>query len=239
MSDYFNPGFLPDEGVLHQDGNCFEYSFLSGSFRTQSKNIFFLLDTTNSGYELFFSEAKTSLKAALDILTPPDTVTIQAFGQVGTDVKWGPAKATDSEKLEAKQLVDQLQVYSESYRSNLHEALMKGLLRGQSDTSMNNRVVTLMVVLSNSWDMMTNRSKIANDVWNLKKEGDVSVKFFTLGSANADLELLRAIATMNGGVAAPLADDTTGLTSQMQSFFETEFGNILLSEAQVTLVEML
>ena len=67
---------------------------------------------------------------------------------------------------------------------NLHEALLEGLLRAKRDAQddKDHGVVTLMVVISNSWASTgnTNRTKIAGDVWKLNEEG--SVKIFSLGS---------------------------------------------------------
>ncbi|CAB9520302.1 trypsin inhibitor heavy chain H4 [Seminavis robusta] len=231
-SGHFNPGVLPDGGVLHRDGDCFEYSFLPDSLQPKSKNIFFLVDTNQNGYSGFFDAAKAALAASIDSLTERDTLTIQAFGAKGTEELWGSTKATDTEKIEAKRFVSQLE--QTAWNTNFHEALLEGLLRANRDAGKDNGVVTLMVVLSNSWAGAgaTNRSRIASDIWKLNQEGDV--KIFSLGSPRSDLELLRAIAIMNGGVTTPVADGTASFSAQMESFFESEFGNILLSDVQVT-----
>jgi hypothetical protein len=65
--------------------------------------------------------------------------------------------------------------------------------------------VTILLLLSDGRATTgeTNRPKIAEDVYKLNRDG--KVKIFSLGfQGNADMELLDAIAIMNGGVTAPI-----------------------------------
>jgi len=51
---------------------------------------------------------------------------------------------------------------------------------------------------------------------------------------SADMELLDAIAIMNGGVSAPLlTGQSVQYTSQIVDFFSSQFGNVLLSDVNV------
>ena len=72
-------------------------------------------------------------------------------------------------------------------------------------------------------------------MYELNREG--TVKIFSMGfQGNADMELLDAIALMNGGVAAPiLRGGTTDSAAQIVDFFSSWFGNILLSDVNVDL----
>lgn len=228
----FTPAALPDQGVLHVDGNCFEHLFLPSSLEPKSKNIFFLVDISswNSYDEQFFTDTKKALKTAIDALTPQDTLTIQAFSDRGTKELWGSTKATDGEKEDAKKFVDSLK---KGNSANLHEALLEGMLRAKRDADNDDGTVTLLVLISDSWASTgtTDRSKIVSDVWNLNQEG--KVKLFALASPSADHELLQAIAITNGGVTSRIASGTVDYAEQMQTFFESEFGNVLLSDVRV------
>lgn len=238
MRGGYKPDALPNQGVLDRDGGCFEYTFLPSLAESKSKNIFFLLDISRSDYN-FLDNARVALKEAIDLLTPQDTFTIQAFDSNPTAYLWGSAFATDLEKEEAKKFLDELSIGR--YSTNLHAALLEGLVRSKSDAEddLSRGVVTLMVVLSNSWALSgaTNRTKIASDVWKLNKQGHV--KIFSIGSPSADHQLLNAIATTNGGVTTSVEQGTprrgNGIySSQISSFFESEFGNILLSDVIMT-----
>jgi hypothetical protein len=47
------------------------------------------------------------------------------------------------------------------------------------------------------------------------------------------MELLDTIAIMNGGIPAPILQGYVDLMSQMESFFESGFATILLSDVKV------
>jgi len=120
----------------------------------------------------------------------------------------------------------------------MYAALLEGMLRAKRDAEedSDDGTVTLMVLLSNGPASVgaTNRSKIASDVWKSNQEG--KVKMFSLAFSNADQELLRAIAIMNGGVTASIlpTEGQVGYASQIESFFESEFGSVLLSDVHVS-----
>jgi hypothetical protein len=109
------------------------------------------------------------------------------------------------------------------------------LLRAKRDAEDDGGAVTLLVLLSNSWASygVTNRSQIASDVWNLNQEG--TVKIFSVGFPGADQELLRSIAIMNGGFTTSILEGYVDFKSQLGSFFNSEFGHILLSDVSVSL----
>ena len=174
----------------------------------------------------------------IDTLTPQDTFVIQTFGIQGTEDLWGSAPATQNEKEDAKKF---LRSYNAtSTRTNLNEALLEGLLRAKNmaETSMENEdpdSVTILFLISDGYASAgeRSRSKIANHVYELNKEG--KIKIFSMGFQDrADMQLLDAIAIMNGGVSAPiLSGQSVDFTSQIVDFFSSQFGTVLLSDVNV------
>ena len=110
---------------------------------------------------------------------------------------------------------------------------MEGLLRAKRDADDEGNAVTLLVLLSNSraGAGQTNRSQIASDVWHLNSKGQV--KIFSFGFEGSDIGLLRAIAIMNGGVADSFLKGTTDFQEELETFFDSEFGNVLLSDVNL------
>ena len=58
-------------------------------------------------------------------------------------------------------------------------------------------------------------------------------KMFSLAFHDADRQLLSAIAIMNGGQAFDVLDGQQDYATQMQDFFESQFGDVLLSDIHV------
>jgi len=233
----YNPGVLPERGLLYVDDRCFEHFFVPESLESMARNIFFLLDTTHSlDHANKWRETKEALKNLIDTLTPRDTFTIQTFGDSGTVELWGSGRGTPDEKEEAKQFVTYLQ--TTSYHSNLNEALLEGLLRAKSAADKSpDDTATVMFLISGSYGRRgeSSRSKIAKHVFELNAEG--KVKIFTMGfQGDADMELLDGISLLNGGVSAPIVvAGGTGYREQIEEFFSSWLGNILMSDVTVDL----
>jgi len=94
LNGHCQPGVLPDSGVLYTDGACFEHYFLPASLEPKAKNVFILWDVGSYGWGQgpMGAEVKTAVKAMIDALEVRDTLTIQTFGQKGTEGLWGSAK---------------------------------------------------------------------------------------------------------------------------------------------------
>jgi len=182
--------------------------------------------------------AKQALLSLIDTLTPQDTITIQTFGRLGTTGLWGSGPGTPDEKDEAKAFVNSLTTVS-NYGSNLNEALLEGLLRAKSTAEKSAKdSVSIMFVITDGYASYgeENRSKILKHVYELNREG--TVKIFSMGfQGRADMQLLDALALMNGGVSAPiLSGGTTDSAAQIVDFFSSWLGNVLLSDVNVDLV---
>lgn len=233
----YKPGLLPESGILYADDRCFEHYFVPDSSESMPRNIFFLLDAygskNNNGK---FVQAKEALVSLIDTLTPQDTFSIQTFGIQGTEDLWGSAPATQDEKEDAKEF---LRSYNATRsRTNLNEALLEGLLRAKNKAEMsgereeNSDSVTILFLISNGHASAgeRSRSEIANNVYELNKEG--KVKIFSMGFQDrADMQLLDAIAIMNGGVSVPI--QSIDFTSQIVEFFSSQVGTVLLSDVNV------
>jgi hypothetical protein len=238
LRGWYIPGEIPERGLLYTDGTCFEHFFHPTSLEPMPKNLVFVLDTSASmetHHKL--SHVKNALTSYIDTLTPQDTFTIQTFSRRGTEDLWGSAPGTDVEKTDAKEFIGNLSLAKNHYKTNLHEAFLEALLRAKRDAKdSSDDAVTILMLLSDGMASSgeTNRPKIAEDVYKLNQEG--TVKIFSLGfQDDADMELLDAIAIMNGGVTAPILQGYADFASQMESFFESEFGTVLLSDVQVAL----
>lgn len=203
-----------------------------------ARNIFFLLDTSEGMRGKKLSQTKDALNSLIDTLTPRDTFAIQTFADSGTEELWGPGPGTPDEKEEAKEFVNVFN--TTSWRTNLNEALLEGLLRAKSAADKSPEdTATIMFVISDSgpydWVGERDRSKIAKHVYELNSEG--TVKIFTMGfQESADMTLLDGIALLNGGISAPINQASpTKIKTQIVDFFSSWLGNILLSDVNVDL----
>jgi len=230
----YNPGKLPENGLLYTDGRCFEHFFHPESLAPMPRNFVFLIDKSSSmQYDSKMYSAKQALTLFIDSLTPEDTFTIQSFGNKGTEQLWGSGPGTTEEKKDAKKFVNSMSL--SSWDTNLHEAFLEGLLRAKHDASVSDAsVATILVVLSDGYATRgeTNRTKIAEHIYELNEEG--TVKIFSLGfEGSADMQLLDAIALMNGGVSAPLLQGQDGFAEQITNFLDSELGSVLMSDVNV------
>ena len=113
LSGYYKPRQLPENGVLYTDGTCFEHYFSPSDIVPMHKNIFFLVDISESNYyHEKFQAIKAALNNSIDSLGASDTLTIQAFAGRGTEQLWGSARATEEEKKDAKAFVHNLRPYA-------------------------------------------------------------------------------------------------------------------------------
>lgn len=237
----YTPSSFPDTGVLYTSGgNCFEHYFRPSELDSMAKNIVFVFDLSDSMRGTKLNQAKAALKSFItETLTPRDSFTIQLFGDKGTmDLIRAPA-ATDAEKSDA--IVFMNKQWPSSHRTNLHAAFLEGLLRAQRDMDAREDdeeavpTVDLIVFISDGWATtgQTNRRRIVEDIYHLNQSGKKPIKIFTLGFRDyADMELLNAIAAMNGGVSATLVSDDN-VDWQMENFFLSEFGEVLLADVSV------
>lgn len=230
----YNPGKLPENGLLYTDGRCFEHFFHPTSLTPMPRNFVFLIDESSSmQYSSKMESAKEALSTFIDSLKAEDTFTIQTFGNKGTEKLWGSGPGIEEEKKSAKQFVNS--ITPSSWDTNLHEAFLEGLLRAKHDAQVSDdNVATIMVVLSNGYASRgeTDRTKIAEHIYELNEEG--TVKIFSLGfQGSADMQLLDAIALMNGGVSAPLLQGQDGFAEQITNFLDSELGSVLMSDVNV------
>ena len=232
----YNPGVLPESGLLYADDRCFEHFFVPNSLEGMARNILFLLDTSKGMDGDKLSQTKEALHSLIDTLTPRDTFTIQTFAESGTEELWGPGSGTPDDKKDAKIFLSALN--TTDWGTNLNEALLEGLLRAKSAADKSPEdTATIMFVISDTswWEGERDRSKIAKHVYELNNEG--TVKIFTMGfRESADLTLLDAIALLNGGISAPInLASPTEIKTQIVDFFSSWLGNILLSDVNVDL----
>ena len=202
LSGKFKPSAIEEDGYLYTDGRCFEHYFRPAKVDSMRRNLVFLIDTSNSmRWHDKLAEAKIALAQFIDTLRSDETFTIQSFGSKGTEDLWGSAYGTDEEKLEAKKFIDNLR--AGGWETNLHEAYLEALLRAKHDAeNSDDDMVTILVTLSDAYATrgVTDRRKIAKHIFDLNS--DRSVKIFNMGFRDsADMQLLDAIALMNGGLS--------------------------------------
>jgi hypothetical protein len=137
---------------------------------------------------------------------------------------------TEEEKTEAKAFVDNLS--RDCCGADLHKAYQEDLLRAKRDANATG-VISILVMISDSEPSQgeTDRAKIASDVLKLNQEG--KAKMFSLAFHDADRQLSSAIAIMNGGQAFDVLDGQQDYATQMQHFFESQFGDVLQSDIHV------
>ena len=227
----YNATDLPINGLLKTDGKCFEHFFSPTSLEAMPRNFHFVLDTSESMNDRSkLEDAKKALSLFIDTLTPQDAFTIQTFGNTGTEDLFGTGYGTLEEREDAKEFLSALK--ASSWNTDLHEALLLGLLRAKSDAKESgDNVANILVLISDGYATRgeTNRKKIAEHVYELNENGQV--KIFSLGfQGSADMQLLDAIALMNGGVSIPLLHGQVDFAQQITDFLQSEVGSILMSD---------
>lgn len=232
----FEPGIIPDEGTLFADDKCFEHFFRPSNLEPMPRNLFFLIDVSGSmDYNSKLSDARDALSNFIDTLNPQDNFTIQTFAKKGTVNLWGAGPGTEERKASAKAFINSHLYHRYKGATNLHEAFLEGLLRAKADAEESkDSAITILVMLSDGYATTgeQNRAKIVTNIFQLNKER--TVKIFTLGfQDNADMELLDAIALLNGGISAPIVGNDN-FAAQITTFLESEIGNVLSSDVDVS-----
>ena len=169
-------------------------------------------------------------------MTERDSFYIQLFGRQGTELAQIAPSATVEEKEQAMKFIDSKWPTSTSI--DFHAAFLEGLLRAKAnkDSESFPSSVNIVVFISNSGPSYgeSDRKRIVDNIYNYnyKSEGK-PVKIYSLGFRGyADVGLLRAIAVTNDGVTVTLQDGPT-YQDQIQNFFESEFGDVLLADVNV------
>ena len=241
----YTPGVVPENGILHFDGTCFEHYFLPPSLKPMPRNLIFLLDVSDGHRHDTekFEMSRTALMNFIDSLDDQDTFSIQTFAHLGTMDVWGPNKGTKDEKQDAVNYLQGLKPgkndWYDDWGVNLHGAILEALIRARDDIKESKTdTVSVLIILSHEIASRgeTRGSKIVNDVYGYNKDG--SVKIFTLGyEQHADLELLDAISLMNGGISSTILERSQDLTTQITRFLQNELGSILLSDMAIEFPE--
>jgi len=232
------PQEFPENGILYtSEGgtwSCFEHYFRPPDLESMAKNIVFVVDTTLRDVKL--NHTKEALKSFISTyLTERDSFYIQLYGREGTVHAKIAASATVEEKNEAIEFIDR--DWERSREANLHAAFLEGLLRAKSNDQQSDGPpsVNIVVFISNSWanEGEQNRKKIVDDIYNYNFLSDGKpVKIFSLGFEDqADMALLNAIAVTNDGVSVSVGGSS--YQKQIENFFESEFGDVLLADANV------
>ncbi|KAL7507226.1 hypothetical protein ACHAXN_004436 [Cyclotella atomus] len=241
----YAPGAVPENGILHFDGTCFEHYFLPPSLEPMPRNFIFLLDVNDQHRhdDDKFQKTRAALMNFIDTLDEQDTFSIQTFAHQGTMDVWGPNPGTTEEKADAVDYLTSLKPkeneWWNGWGTDLHAAIIEALIRAKTDIkeSMSD-TVSIIVVISDGYASRgeTDPSRIVNNIYGYNKDG--SVKIFTLGyQNNADMTLLDAIALMNGGISATILDGGEDFKSQMVKFLESELGSVLLSDMSIEFPE--
>jgi von Willebrand factor type A domain/Vault protein inter-alpha-trypsin domain len=228
----YQPATIPENGMFYADGTCFEHYFRPSTLAPMKRNLVFLVDNSDSD-QLRLNAIKEALQDFIDTLTPDDTLTIQTFGEKGTEELWGSASASVEEKADAKKFVQGLAPKEYYSYANLHEAVLEGLLRARTKDSGDDTVTILMLISDGEAESgEQRRPKIVEDTYKLNRDGKVKVFALSWSSpGSSGMDLLNAISTMNGGVAASLNEyepEAEPLSEQIKSFFDIQFGNVVL-----------
>ena len=230
LRGWFHPSGIRESGLLTTDGKCFEHYFLPRG-DPMPRNVMLLLDTTG-GDEDVFKGVKHALYQFIDTLMPQDFLSIQTYGEKGSLDLWGPSAMKGKEdKAEARSFVNA----TGSNRwgdTDVQEAFLEALLRAKRDADkFGDDAANILVALSSNWatNGERNRAKIVTNIYKLNKEG--KVKMYTIGfPRDPDVELLDAIAAVNGGVSTSVVDGSTNISSQIFNFLQNEIGTILLAD---------
>mmetsp|Transcript_29440 Transcript_29440/g.71054 ORF Transcript_29440/g.71054 Transcript_29440/m.71054 type:complete len:627 (-) Transcript_29440:139-2019(-) len=223
----FTPQQLPQGGLLQVDDNCFEMQFLPPNLEPLTRNIVFVVDAAQR-------EAQATTKAALKhfvntSLVEGDAFSIQLYGKQGTEDLYRASSVNAQEIEDAIIFIDKDWKAFRNSITNIQEAFLHGLLRAQRDMEAGSTDVTLLVLISAGWANTgeTDRQRILESIYLSNFEsGNKPVKIYTVGYDKwADLELLNAISVMNGGVSTRV-----NYVFEMDEFFESEFGTVLLSD---------
>mmetsp|Transcript_29439 Transcript_29439/g.71051 ORF Transcript_29439/g.71051 Transcript_29439/m.71051 type:complete len:771 (-) Transcript_29439:139-2451(-) len=223
----FTPQQLPQGGLLQVDDNCFEMQFLPPDLEPLTRNIVFVVDAAHRDAQ---GTTKAALKRFVNTsLVEGDAFSIQLYGRQGTEDLYRAPSVNPQEIEDAITFIDQDWNAFRSSNTNIQEAFLHGLLRAQRDMEAGSTDVTLLVLISAGWANTgeTDRQRILESIYLSNFEsGNKPVKIYSVGYDKwADFELLNAISVMNGGVSTRV-----NYVFEMDEFFESEFGTVLLSD---------
>lgn len=231
----FRPQQQPQGGTLQVEDNCFELQFLPPDLEPLTRNILFVVDVSESRTH---NSTKRALKDFIkSSLVEGDAFSIQLFGRKGTEDLHRSTLVNAKEVDDAIKFIDKDWKHFAKGQTNIQEAFLQGLLRAQRDMEDENTDVTLLVLISTGWADTgeTDRQRIVESIYvsNFESTARHPVKIYSTAYDTADQEMLNAIAVMNGGVSSELVKSSDlPFETQMRSFFEEEFGTVLLSDVK-------
>ncbi len=235
LRGHYDPGPLPENGLLLSDGTCFMHLFNPASLLDigpLKRNIVFVIDVSGSMDGRKLADAKSAFNTMIESLNDTDYFTIHSFSDNGIEADWGPQLATSQAKDSAVEFVSLLQTLGST---NLHDAYIQGVERAVS-TQEGGEYVSILMILTDGQATtgITSSVDISRSVKS-KNEGG-RVKMFALAfGEGADLPLLLGISIQNGGLAVPIYEGYGDAVSQMESFYDGEIGSVLLSDVNVDL----
>ena len=230
-------GNLPESGLLMTDGNgCVTLLFNPTTFLDSGpmpRNIVFVIDLSGSMSGEKLIDAKVAFTSIIQTLSSDDFFAIHIFSDKGTEALWEPTKATSEVKAGAISFVNSHETIG---GTNLHDAYIDGLERveamqsGQEGTE----YVPILVVLTDGQAStgITLSQDISRAVRTRNQEANAKIFALAFGF-DADLSLLRGISIQNGGIAVSIYEGYGDAADQMNNFYQSELGSILMTDINV------
>lgn len=235
LRGHYDPGPLPENGLLRSDGSCFMHLFNPASLLDTgplSRNIVFVIDVSGSMDGRKLADAKAAFNAMIESLSGDDYFTVHSFSDDGIEGSWGPQLASAQAKDSATEFVSLLQTIGST---NLHDAYIQGIERALS-TLEEGEYVSILMILTDGQATTGIQSSvdISRNVKSRNEGGRVKIFALAFGEG-ADLPLLLGISIQNGGLAVPIYEGYGDAVSQMEDFYNGEIGSVLLSDVNVEL----
>jgi uncharacterized protein YegL len=228
---FFEPGPLPDEGLFLSDGNCFAHIFNPATFLasvgSMARNIVFVIDVSGSMGGEKLQDAQSAFAAMIETLDERDNFFVQTFSDRGTEDLFGGRTATSSAKEEAKSFVSSLETIG---GTNLNGAFLDGISRVRGIA--NAEKVPIIVMLTDGQGNLGPRD-VAINVLDANEGGRVKVFNLAFGHG-ADYNLLLGISIQNGGQTIRVYEGFGDAVSQMELFYRSELGSVLLSDIVIS-----
>lgn len=226
----FEPGALPDEGILLSSRDCFTHLFNPTTFLSaigpMPKKIVFVIDVSGSMSGAKINDAKSAFGTMIQTLDDQDTVTVQTFSSQGTKALWGPRMATTSAKKSAVGFVTAL---STGGSTNLREAYVDGIDRVYETEE---GQVSVLVILTDGIGNTGPRAT-AQEIREINYNGKVKIYGFAFGD-DADMDLLLGISIQNGGRTVRIYEGYGDAASQMERFYRQELGTVFLTDIHLS-----
>lgn len=235
VEGYFDAGSLPENGILYRDVNCFVHTLNPGNFLSQGedhvpRNIVFVIDVSGSMQGQRLEDAKKAFNRMIQFMNADEFLSVQTFSNVGTEALWGPALATSKAKNEAQRFVSKLVTIGFTHLSGAFE---DALVTAKSKDPASFVPIIVLMTDGEPTSGETNRKAIARNVWNANRDGTVKIFGIAFGRS-ADLSLLLSVALQTGGRAIRVYEGYGDSDSQMQDFFASELGEVLLSDIHLS-----